>query len=114
MAGRLGHIRNWEALAKRAKFQPETMAVMCAVSLRHLERFFARKFNTTPAKWARAIRCQLARQLIAQGWSNKAVAAELNYWDGSHLCREFRSFYGMPPQTFSSRLQDMPSDGPLR
>ena len=98
---RLAHILNWEKLAKEAKFHPATMAALCPISLRQLERFFIERFKQTPLEWARQLRCRLACQLITQGWSNKAVVAELGFANESHLCHEFRRFYAAPPQTFA-------------
>jgi AraC-like DNA-binding protein len=99
--GRLFRIEDWEKLAREARFQPATMADLCFISLRQMERFFAQQFNVSPRLWARELRCRKARELIAQGWSSKAVVAELGFVDGSHFGREFRKFYGASPQTFA-------------
>jgi hypothetical protein len=39
--------------------------------------------------------------LITEGWSNKAVVAELCFANESHLCHEFKRFYAVSPQTFA-------------
>ena len=98
---RLVRIEDWEKLAREAKFQPSVIAALCPISLRHLERFFAAQFNMTPRTWAKKLKCRLARQLISQGWSNKAVAGEVGFADESHLCHEFKRIYGAPPQRFA-------------
>jgi AraC-like DNA-binding protein len=98
---RLLRIQNWEALARRANYQPALMADLCPISLRHLERFFKRNFKKTPRAWTRTLRCELARRFIEQGWSNKAVVAELGFADASHFCHEFRKVYGVSPQNCS-------------
>jgi len=100
-AGRLSRITDWEKLASEAGFHPSTMAALCPISLRQLQRYFDRQFQMSPGDWARALRCRLARQLISEGWSSKAVIMELGFVDGSHLSREFRKFYGSCPQTFA-------------
>jgi transcriptional regulator GlxA family with amidase domain len=97
--GRLIRVVDWEKLAREAKFHPAGMADLCSISVRQMERFFMREFKTSPREWARVLRCRLARQLIAEGWSSKAVIADLGFVDGSHLGREFRKFYGVAPQT---------------
>jgi AraC-like DNA-binding protein len=43
----------------------------------------------------------LAKQLISQGYSSKAAAAELNFATDAHFCREFKKIFGTPPQTFA-------------
>ena len=93
-------IRDWERLAKEAHFQPQVMAALCPISLRQLERFFKQDLHKTPRQWVRDLRCRLALKLVSEGWSNKAVAAELHYWDESHFCREFKRMCGASPQTF--------------
>jgi AraC-like DNA-binding protein len=107
-------IQDWEKLAREANFQPQVMAALCPTSLRQLERFFKRDLKQTPRQWVRDLRCRLARKLISTGWSSKAVAAELHYWDESHFCHEFKRVYGAAPQSFAptygnnerSRLQN--------
>ena len=104
MAARFLDIKEMEDLARKAKFQPEAMAALLPCSLRQLQRFFEKKFGQTPTKWTRELRCRLARRLIEQGWSNKAVAAELNFGNESHLCHDFKRIYGAAPQTFGPRF----------
>jgi len=98
---RLERIQNWEQLAREAQFQPAVMAALCPVSLRQLERFFLHHFKQTPSRWTRELRCRLARELIARGWSSKAVARELYFANESHLCHEFKRFLGVTPQVYS-------------
>jgi transcriptional regulator GlxA family with amidase domain len=98
---KLLEIQNWEKLACEANFRPESMAALCPVSLRQLERFFSRRFHKTPNEWAKELRGRLALKLISEGWSNKAVAGKLHFWDESHFCNHFKRVYGAPPQTFA-------------
>lgn len=100
MKCRLAQIEQWEPVAQAARFQPSGMAALCWVSLRQLERHFIKRFQQTPGKWTRALRCRLARELIAKGWSNKAAAFELHFSNESHLCHEFMIHYGQSPQAF--------------
>jgi transcriptional regulator GlxA family with amidase domain len=93
--------QDWEGVARDANFRPAAMAALCSISLRQLERHFANRFNKAPAEWTRELRLRLAQQRIAQGWSNKAVVAELGFTDSSHLCREFRKICGTTPQCYA-------------
>src|SRR5438876_7192198 len=101
MSGRLLKIQEWEELAREAQFRPATMAALCPVSLRQLQRFFLTTYNKTPTQWIRELRCRIARQFISQGWSNKAVVAELHFANESHFCHEFKRVYRVSPQTFT-------------
>src|SRR5262245_21851044 len=106
MSRQLSHIDSWEDVARQANFQPATMAGLCSISLRQLERFFIAHFAKTPREWTRELRCELARQLIAKGWTNKAVVIELSFANPSHLCHEFRRLYGVPPRDFAPTYRD--------
>jgi AraC-like DNA-binding protein len=101
MSRHLSIIDSWEVLAREAEFRPIAMAARCSSSLRQLERFFAANFRKTPKVWARELRCKLATELLAQGWTNKAVATELDFANESHLCHEFRRVYGVAPRSFA-------------
>jgi len=58
----------------------------------------------------------MAKELIAQGYSNKAAASELKFASQSHFCREFKRVFGASPQTFApaygSKLKIVPLDNP--
>jgi len=98
---RLERIQDWEALATQAAYDPENMAALCPISLRQLERFFKLHFGESPHCWAMRQRCARARELVQQGYSTKAVAAELNFTDVSNFCHAFKRVYRRPPQTFA-------------
>ena len=97
-------IESWERVAIAAAFSAAEMAACCCISLRQLERVFKDQFRTTPKCWARRLRCSLAKELLAKGWTNKAVAQELRFHDASHLCHEFRLQYGATPRDFAPSL----------
>ena len=98
---RLVRIQEWEALAVEAGYDPATMAALCPISLRQLERFFKTRFGKSPRAWVMELRCRRARELIQRGYSNKAIVLELNFADESHICHAFKKMYGRPPQTFA-------------
>jgi len=107
MSGRLLRIEKWEALARQVDFHPAKMAALCSISLRQLERFFALRFGKTPGEWSRELKCRQALKLITEGYSNKAVVAELKFASGSHFCHEFKKIYGISPQSFSCGGQNV-------
>jgi transcriptional regulator GlxA family with amidase domain len=100
MSSRLDRILDWTELASNANYSPVTMAALAPVSLRQLERYFVEKFGKTPREWVRELQCQKARELIEQGYSNKATVAALRFTNEAEFCRIFKKIYGYPPQYF--------------
>ena len=98
MSARLFNQPDWERVAVQAGFQPSHMAAICQISLRQLERLFAKAFHQTPKTWLRDFRCRLALGLITQGHSNKEVVAELRFGSSSHFCHDFRKAYAKSPR----------------
>lgn len=101
MSGKVVRTQDWEEVARQAEFKPAKMATLCSMSERHLQRIFKKHLQRTPSQWLRELQCRLAKQLISQGYSSKAAAAELNFATDAHFCREFKKVFGTPPQTFA-------------
>lgn len=101
MGGSLLTIGEWEQVAREAGFNSSRMAELCAISERQLQRLFKKYLRCTPSHWLRELQCRIAKQLISQGYSNKAAAAEVKFATESHLCREFKKVFGTSPQTFA-------------
>jgi transcriptional regulator GlxA family with amidase domain len=91
----------WEQLAKEAKFDVNKMALLLSVSERQLQRLFKKQFADTPSRWLQGLRCRLARELLSQGYSTKAAAAEMGFASGSHMCHHFKRLFGSSPQSFA-------------
>jgi AraC-like DNA-binding protein len=101
MSGILLKTQDWERVAKEAQFKPNKMALLCAVSERHLQRIFKKYLRCTPGQWLRELQCRLAKELISKGYSSKAAAAEVNFATDAHFCREFKKVFGVSPQNFA-------------
>ena len=101
MNGSLLTIEQWEQVAREADFNPAKMASLCSISERQLQRLFRQHLRCTPSHWLRELQCRLAKDLITQGYSNKAAANELKFANESHFCREFKKVYGTSPQSFA-------------
>jgi AraC-like DNA-binding protein len=101
MGGTLLTIEEWEQVAREADFNPSKMASLCCISERQLQRLFRKHLHCTPSHWLRELQCRLAKQLISQGYSNRAAAAQLKFSTESHLCREFKKVFGTSPQSFA-------------
>lgn len=97
----------WKSLAAQASFEPSRLAEMAEISLRQLERYFAKDFTATPKAWLREQRMQAAATLLSKAHSVKNAAYTLHFKHSSHFCREFKRHYGMTPSQFV-RASEMP------
>jgi transcriptional regulator GlxA family with amidase domain len=102
-------MKEWEEVAREADFKAGKMACLCAISERQLQRLFKENLHCTPSRWLRNLQCRLARELITQGSSNKAVASALKFANESHFCREFKKVFGTSPRTFAPVQDDQPT-----
>lgn len=91
-----------EELAAKAQYRPARMAALWPISLRQLERVFSKRLGKTPERWTRELRIAKAKTLLSAGYSNKAVVGELGFSSDAHLCHEFKTFCGRPPQYYGS------------
>jgi AraC-like DNA-binding protein len=109
----LSSITDWPLRARAACFKCDRLAAHCFRSERQLERHFRFHFQKAPKQWMQELRMSLARELIEHGYSTKAVASELCYNGPCQFCREFKKFFGHPPQHFAPlpqcRIQSMMS-----
>ncbi len=86
------------------RFKPGRAAVALQTPLTlltdaHLGRTFAHHVGVTPKTFARVMRFRRAIELgKRQQWAD--VAAELGYFDQSHLIADFREFAGETPVPF--------------
>ena len=97
MKGRLAQVTNWPELARAAKYRTNELAKLCGVSTRELERFLPSKTGNSPRCWLNDLRQIDALSLLSGGKSVKETAIELGYTDPAHLSRDFKQFYGRPP-----------------
>jgi AraC-like DNA-binding protein len=105
--------RDWETIAKKATYKPAKMALLCDMSERQLQRIFKKSFGCTPRVWLRNLQCRTAKDLIAQGYSTKAAAAELSFATEAHFCREFKKLFGASPQSFGPNHLGLRSEAGL-
>ena len=82
----------------------KTLAVLCSVSLRLLERFFKLQFKQSPAAWMREFEVSPGSALISSGYFTKDAARDLGYANSSHFCHEFKKECGVSPQSFAARV----------
>ncbi len=89
-----------QIVIRREGFRVKALAVHVGLGVRTLERRFQEQFRTTPKAWLMRERMSFAPPLLAQGLSNKQVAASLSYTCESNFCRDFRRYFGCAPQKF--------------
>ena len=77
----------------------EGLARGAGLSPRTVDRLFRRHVGFTPKAWAQVVRFQRALDRLKSepGCPLSQVAAELGYYDQSHLAREYRRFSGSTP-----------------
>ena len=85
---------------KQNGFSVKVLALRVGVDIRTLERRFREQFQVTPKAWISRERMSLAPPLLAEGLSNKQVAAALGYTCESNFCRDFKRHLGYAPQEF--------------
>ena len=83
-----------------------TLADLCGVSVRQLERQFREHFNTPPQQFVARRRiyegCQQLRETHTQVIR---IAIELGFYDHSSFTRQFRKHMGMTPMQYRKRYR---------
>jgi AraC-like DNA-binding protein len=102
MRSRLNTIRDWNSLAKTAKYKPHVLAQICKVSVRQLERYFMGRFRQAPQAWLNQIRSTEAARLLNSGAPIKQIAYDLGFADVSHFHHAFKRRYRCTPIEFIS------------
>ena len=88
-------------IIRQKGFSVKVLAVHIGLGVRTLERRFGGQFKTTPKAWIMRERMRFVPSLLAEGLSNKQVAASLSYTCESNFCRDFKRYYGCAPQEFA-------------
>jgi AraC-like DNA-binding protein len=88
-------------IIRQKGFSVKALAVQVGLDVRTLERRFGEQFRTTPKAWIIRERMGFAPPLLAEGLSNKEVAASLSYTCESNFCRDFKRYFGCTPREFT-------------
>lgn len=88
----------WEDLARAADYDLEELAKLLSVSIRTLQRYFA-KHQLRASTWIRELRLQESYDRLRKGERVKEVAYDLGYSQLSNFARDFKSRFGVPPST---------------
>jgi AraC-like DNA-binding protein len=87
------------------RFSIPELAREFAISQRQMERIYLTQVGMSPKQYAKLLRVDTTRFFLKQtnGKSVAEIAAELGYYDQSHLIREFISVIGISPHTYLKR-----------
>ncbi|HEY6175079.1 MAG TPA: helix-turn-helix transcriptional regulator, partial [Kofleriaceae bacterium] len=85
------------ALLSTAETRVDDVADSLGVTRQHLARSFRREVGITPKQLARIARMQRAAAALRRGGDLAQLAAELGYFDQSHLSHELRDLVGLTP-----------------
>ena len=108
MRAHLARTDELRIVIRQKGFRVKALAVHVGLDMRTLERRFGEQFRTTPKAWIMRERMSLAPPLLAEGLSNKQVAAFLSYTCESNFCRDFKRYFGCAPQEFAHIHQGGP------
>ncbi len=85
-------------MAAAGRVDVAQLAASLGVSRQHLARRFATYVGVSPKTFSRVMRLKAVLRAVGPGRLNwAALAAELGYYDQSHLVTEFRSLTGLTP-----------------
>jgi AraC-like DNA-binding protein len=101
MSAHLPRTDELRGVIRQKGFRVKTLALHAGLDVRTLERRFSEQYRTTPKGWIIRERMSFAPPLLAEGLSNKQVAASLSYTCESNFCRDFKRYYGCAPQEFA-------------
>ena len=92
----------WAGLATVAHYDSKSLAKLCGLSPRQLQRRFSRFFGRSPRDWLNEQRILAAQQLLLSGEPIKEVAFDLGFKRISHFYRQFKSTTHLTPLQFVS------------
>ena len=90
------------ALLSSGEARVDEVAGMLGVTRQHLARSFRREVGITPKQLARIARMQRVVAALRRGGDLARLAAELGYFDQSHLSHELRDLVGLTPAALAA------------
>ena len=84
-------------LCADCSYNATILAARLGISIRQLQRLFARQLGCSPRAWLREERMQAAHRLLLRASTIKEVALALSFRQESHFSRDFRSRFGYTP-----------------
>lgn len=90
------------ALLSTGEARVDDVADTVGMTRQHLARGFRREVGITPKQLARIARMQRAATALRRGGDLARLAAELGYFDQSHLSRDLRELAGVTPAALAA------------
>ncbi|WP_321815645.1 MULTISPECIES: AraC family transcriptional regulator [unclassified Paraburkholderia] len=73
------------------------LADVAGLSVSRFAARFSQEVGISPQQYVRIVRVRHAQRLLRRGVSPSLVAAEVGFFDQSHLCRHFKRVLGQTP-----------------
>jgi AraC-like DNA-binding protein len=73
------------------------LADVAGLSVSRFAARFSQEVGVSPQQYVRIVRVHHAQRLLRRGVSPSLVAAEVGFFDQSHLCRHFKRVLGRTP-----------------
>jgi AraC family transcriptional regulator len=107
MTPELSDIKDWAERGRAALYQVKALAAACGVSRWCLNHFFLTHTCLHPHEWLARLQHMDAILLLAQGCTQKDIAAALHYSDAAHFGRAFKRLCGLTPGTALRQRLDL-------
>ncbi|MBN3726166.1 helix-turn-helix transcriptional regulator [Burkholderia sp. Ac-20379] len=78
------------------------LAEAAGLSVSRFAARFSTEIGVSPQQYVRIVRVRQAQRLLRRGVSPSVVAAEVGFFDQSHLCRHFKRVLGHTPREWLS------------
>ena len=97
MQSRLDAVADWFDAALKSNFESFRLALLCHVTVRQLQRYFAWSATIPPQHWLDLVRLKIARDRLLANEPTKVVAYELGYRHVPQFCRAYKRTFGCRP-----------------
>jgi AraC-like DNA-binding protein len=78
------------------------LAGVAGLSISRFAVRFSAEMGISPQQYVRLVRVRHAQRLLSHGLPPSVVAAEVGFFDQSHLCRHFKRVLGSTPREWLS------------
>jgi AraC-like DNA-binding protein len=98
---RMTAVRDYIAAHFRSDISIEELSRLTGLSRYHLMRSFRQEFGLPPHSYANQLRLIEAKRLLREGAAPADVAADVGFYDQSHLSRMFKRAFDLTPGAFA-------------